>query len=157
MDPDQYSEYGSESSKLLNTDPIRIRIHNTGSYPAQNHGLHYNAVLNSVVKPAQSWPAPFIRPALGSGIFFYTNQFVHRLVGTIGTILKEFNYFTLLSKLYVFLFNYKNCCSLYKFEKNCLKNWFSTNIIWCGRLGWSHSRCILTSSSSGSTTLALNL
>ena len=30
MDPDPYSEYGSGSRKLLNTDPIRIRIHNTG-------------------------------------------------------------------------------------------------------------------------------
>ena len=28
MDPDPYSEYGSR--KLLNTDPIRIQIHNTG-------------------------------------------------------------------------------------------------------------------------------
>ena len=27
--PDQYSEYGSGSTKHLNTDPIRIRIHNT--------------------------------------------------------------------------------------------------------------------------------
>ena len=30
MDPDPYSEYGSR--KLLNTDPIRIRIHNTAKY-----------------------------------------------------------------------------------------------------------------------------
>ena len=29
MDPDAYSEYGSGSTKLLNTEPIRIRIHNT--------------------------------------------------------------------------------------------------------------------------------
>ena len=32
VDPDPYSEYGSRSGsrKLLNTDPIRSRIHNTG-------------------------------------------------------------------------------------------------------------------------------
>ena len=32
MDPDLYSEYGSRSGKLLNTNPIGIgiRIHNTG-------------------------------------------------------------------------------------------------------------------------------
>ena len=29
MDPDPYSVHGSGSRKLLNTDPIRIRIHNT--------------------------------------------------------------------------------------------------------------------------------
>ena len=29
MDPDLYYEYGSR--KLMNTDPIRIRIHNTGN------------------------------------------------------------------------------------------------------------------------------
>ena len=28
-DPDPYSEYGFESTKLLNTDSIWIRIHNT--------------------------------------------------------------------------------------------------------------------------------
>ena len=31
VDPDPYSEYGSGSTKLLNTDPIRIRIHKTAS------------------------------------------------------------------------------------------------------------------------------
>ena len=29
MDPDPYLEYESGSRKLLNTDPMRIRIHNT--------------------------------------------------------------------------------------------------------------------------------
>ena len=29
VDPDLYSEYGSRSTKVLNTDPICIRIHNT--------------------------------------------------------------------------------------------------------------------------------
>ena len=29
VDPDPYSKYGSGSTKLLNKDPIRIRIHNT--------------------------------------------------------------------------------------------------------------------------------
>ena len=29
MNPDPYLEYGSWSTKLLNTDPIWIRIHNT--------------------------------------------------------------------------------------------------------------------------------
>ena len=29
VDPDPYSEYGSGPRKLLNTDLIRIRIHNT--------------------------------------------------------------------------------------------------------------------------------
>ena len=32
LDPDLYSEYGSGSRKLLNTDPIRIRIHNTARH-----------------------------------------------------------------------------------------------------------------------------
>ena len=31
VDPNPYSEYGSGSTKLLNMDPIWIRIHNTGS------------------------------------------------------------------------------------------------------------------------------
>ena len=30
VDPVPYSEYGSGSTKLLDTDPTRIRIHNTG-------------------------------------------------------------------------------------------------------------------------------
>ena len=30
VDPDPYSENGSGSRKLLNTHPIRIRVHNTG-------------------------------------------------------------------------------------------------------------------------------
>ena len=29
VDPDPYFEYGSGARKLLNTDPIQIRIHNT--------------------------------------------------------------------------------------------------------------------------------
>ena len=29
LDPDPYSEYGSESTKVPNTDPIWIRIHDT--------------------------------------------------------------------------------------------------------------------------------
>ena len=43
MDPDPYSEYGSGSSKLLNTDLIRIRIHNTaqqsGALPMSRHQI----------------------------------------------------------------------------------------------------------------------
>ena len=38
VDPDPYSEYGSGSRKLLNTDPIRIRIHNTGSRKSSASG-----------------------------------------------------------------------------------------------------------------------
>ena len=43
VDPDPYSEYGYGSRKLLNTDPIRIRIHNTGrkvSDPEKCCGRH---------------------------------------------------------------------------------------------------------------------
>ena len=40
VDPDPYSEYGSGSRKFLNTDPIRIRIHNTGSFNEKAYSGH---------------------------------------------------------------------------------------------------------------------
>ena len=39
VDPDPCSEYGSGSRKLLNMDPIRIRIHNTGWEPCSKNRI----------------------------------------------------------------------------------------------------------------------
>ena len=43
MDPDSYSEYGS--TKVLNTDPIWIRIHNTAyQYPTLTLTYQYTTL-----------------------------------------------------------------------------------------------------------------
>ena len=55
MDP--YSEYGSGSRKLLNTDPIRIRIHNTG---CRSHVIGVAVMIIFVVttRPIPDLPVP---------------------------------------------------------------------------------------------------
>ena len=44
VDPVPYSEYGSGSTKLLNTDPIRI--HNAGSEPSNYGKLYFSHVTH---------------------------------------------------------------------------------------------------------------
>ena len=55
VDPDPYSEYGSGfgPKKLLNTDPIWIRIHNTG--PGEENVLLLNTRKNSSATLAKTW------------------------------------------------------------------------------------------------------
>ena len=96
MDLDPYSEYGSWSSKVLNTDPILIRIHNAGMSCDNYRPI---SLLSSISKILEKFIANQLLNHLEYNKLLYEHQYgfqrnkstVHNLTHLINFVSKELN------------------------------------------------------------------
>ena len=141
MDPDPYSEYGSR--KLLNTDPIRIRIHNTVckvsflsflcDHFILTESLHAPAPVVSEGEPVQVAPHPLSCDVPAILPVFLHTHIIKRSINQISIVFHSSNPTHIPAHLQYKTINQSNLCSV-PLQQSCPYSWKLTLKRWTNQI-----------------------